>query len=164
MSYNCRQTPPYIQADAQLSPRVILVANEGHLVGLVTVKDVLRYEAQVEHLHTLSTSVPGSATIPREQQYHTRIDSGASWAAGGTSGNWVPVGGGPGEIMADPAAAGLEVTLEEGLRWVNQRAEGMRSIFDRFRGRGGSARGRDGVQEAMEYELEEEGVGHGPPR
>jgi chloride channel 3/4/5 len=136
-------------------PRVILVANEGHLVGLVTVKDVLRHEAQMEHEH--ATSVPVSAAIPTStsavprEPAHIRNDSASSWATGGAGGNWEPVGG----PIAEDGAAGLEVALEEGLRWMSQKAGGLGRAVDRIRG-GGALGGRNGVEDAMEYELEEE--------
>lgn len=132
------------------SPRVILVANEGHLVGLVTVKDVLRYEAQVEHQHAMD-AIPPTTSLPPREAGHTRADSASSWVTAGAGGDWEP--------MADPRAGdGLEATLEEGLRWVTQRAGGLGRAVDRFRT--GPRNGRSGVEEAMEYELDEERGGH----
>lgn len=51
-----------------LSPRVILVTHEGKLVGLVTVKDVLRHEATREHEHDAA-----SPTAWEERQWEERV-------------------------------------------------------------------------------------------
>jgi hypothetical protein len=37
---------------------ILVTSTGGHLLGLVTVKDVLRHEAAVEHSHSLATDDP----------------------------------------------------------------------------------------------------------
>ncbi len=66
------------------------MAKEGKLVGLVTVKDVLRHEAASEHKNA---QIPTSATSPP--------------AANGTSPNWRE------RMWSHEDAAGLEIVLEE---------------------------------------------------
>jgi len=109
------------------SPRVILVAQEGQLLGLVTVKDVLRHEAAVEHAHK-----------NRQAQVIA-----PDWR----DGIW----------NLDENAAGLEVVLEEALTRVKFAAEGARNLLDRILNRqrtGGWERSNENTRTmAEEYEL-----------
>jgi hypothetical protein len=44
---------------SQSRPRVILIQQYGQLVGLVTIKDILRYELEVEHEHAGAGAING---------------------------------------------------------------------------------------------------------
>lgn len=131
------------------SPRVILVAQEGRIAGLVTVKDVLRHEAAVEH----------SAA--------QRRSTGNTSAAGDTTPmDWRD------RVWNEDAAAGLEIVLEEGLLWAKRVAFKGATLasrtWDQIRGRpmtsrgggwaspAGAGRGETLENEAEEYELREE--------
>ena len=109
------------------SPRVILVAQEGQLLGLVTVKDVLRHEAAVEHAHK---NRQAQVVAP-------------DWR----DGIW----------NLDENAAGLEVVLEEALSRVKLATEGVHNLLDRVfnRNRAGAwTRPNDDTRTAAEeYEL-----------
>jgi len=79
-----------------MGPRVILVAQEGRLVGLVTIKDVLRHEATEKYREEVTA------------QAHTRLDS---W-----DGEWTPMPGDQPGRQQTPAS--LEHLLEGGLQWA----------------------------------------------
>jgi chloride channel 3/4/5 len=109
-------------------PRVILVAQEGQLLGLVTVKDVLRHEAAVEHAHRT-----------RQQQVVA-----PDWR----DGLW----------NMEENAAGLEVVLEEALTRFKAATSGVRSLLERVLGKAGfggrPAPDPHDRSVAEEYELE----------
>lgn len=121
---------------------MILVSQEGRLVGLVTVKDVLRHEA-IAHHHRASHVKPSSTMGPTHG--HSR-DS--SWGNGWND-DWQEV------VDVDIRGNGLEYALEVALAWVRQRADGLRGLVNSRRG----SRRRDlagdpgGDNPAYEYEL-----------
>lgn len=116
-----------MQMFRRMGPRVILVAQEGQLLGLVTVKDVLRHEAAVEHAHK---NRQAQVVAP-------------DWR----DGIW----------NLDENAAGLEVVLEEALSRVKLATEGVHNLLDRIfnRNRAGTwTRPNDDTRTAAEeYEL-----------
>lgn len=139
--------------DGLVRPRVILVSREGALVGLVTVKDVLRHEASQEHAHRLaSLSAQPTPTHPGPHTRGSSLESANGWAD-----SWAAV-------EEDQGGRGLEIALEEGWGWV--RLNGLRAwnvVAGGVRGRGGGAGGGaggggDGGADGAEfsYELEEE--------
>jgi chloride channel 3/4/5 len=115
---------------------VILVSQEGHLVGLVTVKDVLRHEAFTHHNRSTHPKAPVRG--------HTRQDSSSSWNGWGDS--WQEDEAETGGVRGN----GLEYALEAGLAWVKQRTSGLLGT-----GRNSRAR-HQGVDAAYEYELSED--------
>jgi len=118
-----------------------MVSQEGHLVGLVTVKDVLRHEAFTHHNRSVQPKAPVSG--------HSRQDSSSSWNGWGEHDDWQEqpdVGGVRGN--------GLEYALEMGLSWVKQRTTGLVGILDR--GRNGRRRDPGRVDAAYDYELSED--------
>jgi chloride channel 3/4/5 len=129
-------------------PRVILVTKEGQLVGLVTVKDVLRHEASAAH-RASTNSNPSSATSPS----HTRgpsVESGSNgWAE-----SWEAI---EAQSQTRGRGNGLEIALEEGLNWLKGRAG---ALLGRA---GGRVQGRTGVEgsheAAYEFEMDEERPG-----
>lgn len=89
---------------------------EGKLLGLVTVKDVLKHEAAVEHLH-------------RQQQVSVAANSSSFQDWRDTMFNM------------EENAAGLEVVLEELLKMVKALGEKVNSLVGRVLGRfGGGSR------------------------
>jgi hypothetical protein len=89
---------------------------EGKLLGLVTVKDVLRHEAAVEHLH-------------RQQQVSVAANSSSFQ-------DWRDT-----VFNMEENAAGLEVVLEEMLKVVKSIGERVNSLVGRVLGRfGGGSR------------------------
>lgn len=81
----------------KLGPRVILVEHRGRLMGLVTVKDCLKYQFQVEHEHEGSREVAGRKERQEEKAWEI-IRKAASWVAsrlGRVSGGRLRVGDGP---------------------------------------------------------------------
>jgi len=115
-----------------------LVSHEGQLVGLVTVKDVLRYEAAIAHREAKPT-----VSEPRDRNHsmassHGWHDARASVGVGEESTN------------------GLELTLEEAFAWA--RIRGSR-VYDVFEGLVRRARGRPretGHEAAYELGMTEE--------
>ncbi|WVR03435.1 hypothetical protein IAU60_000426 [Kwoniella sp. DSM 27419] len=140
-----------MQLFRRMGPRVILVSDQGRLVGLVTIKDVLRHEVAEAHKHSRMNSgnaLPGASRNPYSN--HVRDDS-ASSAGGNGWDTWATV--------VDPGGEGhgLEIALEEGFAWLrvtgsrvyNQAVETWRSVAG-----GGSRRGMVSRESAaMEYEL-----------
>lgn len=125
--------------DADCSPRVILVSQEGALVGLVTVKDVLRHEAFTHH-HRSSQ--------PKQPTGHTHNDSSGS--RNGWDDNWQEQ-----EDEGGVRGNGLEYALEAGLSWVKIRTAGLVRMLGISR----SGRRRDpagAVDAAYDYELSED--------
>lgn len=98
------------------SPRVILVAREGKLLGLVTVKDVLRHEAAREHSHAQSQQ-------QQQQQGHTDIHANGSL-------DWRD------RVFSEDNAAGLEIILEAVFNAVKRSTTklgaGLESLAARF--------------------------------
>jgi chloride channel 3/4/5 len=123
-------------------PRVIMVSQEGHLVGLVTVKDVLRHEAFTHHHRSVQPKAPVSS--------HSRQDSSSSWNGWGDNDNWQAQDPEVGGVRGN----GLEYALEMGLNWVKHRTTGLVGILDR--GRNGRRRDPGGVDAAYAYELSED--------
>lgn len=114
---------------------MILVAHEGQLVGLVTVKDVLRHEAKAHHKEAqLQASSP--ATPSRS---HRR-----------TNGNSTQGGRDPHESFSDDGwqswdedarvnGGGLEVVLEEVYAWARIKGSRLYNIvYGAVRSRAGS--------------------------
>lgn len=95
-----------LQLFRRMGPRVILVSQAGQLVGLVTIKDVLRHEAS-EKVREAAVALS-----------HTRAES---WDV-----EWSPI---PGDDASRPAsrrgAPVLEGLLEEGLVWAQTRGVGV---------------------------------------
>lgn len=121
---------------------MILVSQEGKLVGLVTVKDVLRHEAHQHHLERSAASTP---ITPRHRQNHSNGSINAwndSWAV----------------VEEDQRGHGLEIALTEGYAWVvikGSRAMNMLNGLYR-RARGQPSSGYGGSDPRFDYELEEE--------
>ncbi len=107
-----------MQMFRRMGPRVILVAQEGKLVGLVTVKDVLRHEAAAEHKQTLSqlpTPITAESAAGANQSWHQRL-------------------------ITDDDAAGLEVVLEEAYTRLQALGGDVSTLLDRLKERFGTAR------------------------
>ncbi|KAL1412019.1 glycerol ethanol, ferric requiring protein [Vanrija albida] len=117
-----------LQLFRRMGPRVILVTHEGTLVGLVTVKDVLRHEASEKHrVETAETS--------RSRQ--------GSW-----DGGW---GGGPGGPERTPALEGL---LEDGFTWARTHGVGaVNTALQRVRQYNGTSPRPD---DAYRFEMNDE--------
>ncbi|KAK1926250.1 chloride channel [Papiliotrema laurentii] len=131
-----------MQLFRRMGPRVILVAHEGQLVGLVTVKDVLRHEAKTHHREAQS---PLSATRPRTaHRHHPSNLSDEGWDS------W--------DEQLE-RGRGFEYLLEEAYAWA--RVRGSR-LYNIVYGRFSSGRGGNGMQGAgggagdvgFDYELE----------
>ena len=125
-----------------LRPRVILVTEEGQLLGLVTVKDLLRHEV---HQQTRSQSAANSrprTPLGAQPSNHNRNESTVS--SNGWNESWA-------DVELDHRGHGLEIALEEGLAWVRARAAPFTGLLARFSGR----RTGGGHEEAMSYELGE---------
>lgn len=90
---------PLILSNLLSSPRVILVAREGKLLGLVTVKDVLRHEAAQEHFHAQSRQ--------RQGHSHNLSEGSVDWRD---------------RVFSEDNAAGLEIILEAVLNGVKRSA------------------------------------------
>lgn len=117
------------------SPRVILVAHGGRLVGLVTVKDVLRHEAK-QHHKDLQT--PPSSARSRTHRPISSNTSEEEWD------NW-----------EDTRGRGLEFLLEEGYTWLRVRGSRLYNIlYSRFRGGSQNGMGGIGTGSGFDYELE----------
>jgi chloride channel 3/4/5 len=100
---------------------VILVAKEGKLVGLVTVKDVLRHEAEMEYKHSMTTPTM----------------AGSVGAGNGSPMNWRE------RMWTDDNAAGLEVFLEEAYTRLQALGDKVAVSFHRLRDQyGGSSQAR----------------------
>ncbi|ORX33602.1 voltage-gated chloride channel [Kockovaella imperatae] len=134
-----------MQLFRRMGPRVILVVNEGQLVGLVTVKDVLRYEATLAHRSShsgLNTPITPSSRMTHRQRNAEGFGSTDSWGERWQSMDDGMRGGGN----------GFEIALEEALSWV--RIKGTRAynlVYERIRP-GRTSRTMD---ERYDYELEE---------
>jgi chloride channel 3/4/5 len=144
-------------------PRVILVSQEGRLVGLVTVKDVLRHEAANAHGFHKAQPVSTTPTRPTSATGgasgsgagHGRIESTPSYNAWRDV--WADIEeGGPGR--------GLEIALEEGWMWF--RTSGSRAynlVLETYRrATGGGSSGERRGEEDYEFELREEREGERP--
>ncbi|WVQ80441.1 hypothetical protein IAT38_002546 [Cryptococcus sp. DSM 104549] len=142
-----------MQLFRRMGPRVILVASQGQLVGLVTVKDVLKHEVAEAHHRQRTAQTPLTPSHPAYGQPgllssrggHSRGESSdtTGWET------WTPEEGGS-------SGNGLEIVLEEGLEWARaggSRAYGM--MVEGWR----RLRGRDRGRGAFDYELSEERVG-----
>lgn len=101
-------------------PRVILVVKEGKLLGLVTVKDVLRHEAAVEHMHRQQES----SVSPNSSSFQDWRDT---------------------VFNMEENAAGLEVVLEELLNFVKAIGKGAKSSLASVLGRFGGSVGANGT-------------------
>jgi chloride channel 3/4/5 len=119
------------------SPRVILVSQEGRLVGLVTVKDVLRHEAFTHHHRSATPKTPTSAG-------HSREDSSSSW--NGWNESWHDQEHATGAETGGIRGNGLEYALEAALSWARTRAASLRGLDRR----------RTGETTAYDYELSED--------
>ncbi|GHJ89162.1 hypothetical protein NliqN6_5564 [Naganishia liquefaciens] len=108
-----------MQMFRRMGPRVILVAKEGKLLGLVTVKDVLKHEAAVEHLHR-QQQVSVAANTSSFQDWRDTV------------------------FNMEENAAGLEVVLEEVLKVVKGVGERVNSLLGHILGRFGGVSGFTG--------------------
>ncbi|WWC97131.1 hypothetical protein V866_004009 [Kwoniella sp. B9012] len=142
-----------LQLFRRMGPRVILVSDQGKLVGLVTVKDVLRHEVVEHHRHTRLTSANTagiSPITPRNPYTHSRDDSSSTAGGGG----W-DLGFGHQQDAIEGNGNGLEIALEEGFAWL--RVQGSRVynvLYDQWRNTLGRGRGRD--RPNMDFDLNEE--------
>ncbi|KAK4686453.1 chloride channel 3/4/5, partial [Tremellales sp. Uapishka_1] len=129
-----------MQLFRRMGPRVIIVGHEGRLCGLVTVKDVLRYEAKEHHLQT-----------SQNQNMHERTESSDS-THNGWQDSWAAVEDG------EASGAGLEIALEEAWRWLRIRGSRMYNIGLGLarRSGGGGRRGGPGPEEVFSYDLGED--------
>ena len=122
-----------------LRPRVILVSQEGQLVGLVTVKDVLRHEVAVEHREAKSSAAPS----------HSRNDSLNS--SNGWHDSWAGMDSG------EEGTNGLEVVLEEAFAWARIRGSRVYNLIEGLlRRASGRSRESGGQEAAFEFEMAEE--------
>jgi chloride channel 3/4/5 len=112
----------------KLGPRVILVEHRGRLMGLVTVKDCLKYQFQVEHAHEGSREVVGRKERQEERVWQV-IRRAAGWVGGKIGSGRLRLGervvsptalnGGAGEGLRSPLVDGAsgnghgEVELED---------------------------------------------------
>ncbi|RSH90660.1 glycerol ethanol, ferric requiring protein [Saitozyma podzolica] len=160
-----------MQLFRRMGPRVILVATEGQLVGLVTVKDVLRHEARHEARHArhgkrsagpagLDSPSAGSPRSPRSLPAHMRqagathgrTDSAQSQSSNGWAESWAAVEEG------ESSGNGLEIALEEGLGWAQARVNQALRLFRgrlNWSGSGSARRQPQGHDAAYEFELAE---------
>lgn len=119
-----------LQLFRRMGPRVILVSHEGTLVGLVTIKDVLRHEASEKH------------RVATAENAASRSRQG-SWDAG-----W---GGPPGGPDRAPALEGL---LEDGFTWARTHGVGVvNTALQRVRQYNGTPPRSD---EAYRFEMNDE--------
>ena len=125
----------------KLRPRVILVSQEGQLVGLVTVKDVLRHEVAIEHREAKSSAAPS----------HVRNDSLTS-STNGWHDSWAGMDSG------EEGTNGLEVVLEEAFAWARIRGSRLYNVIEGLvRRASGRSRESEGQEAAYEFEMAEEG-------
>ena len=122
-------------------------------MGLVTVKDLLRHEAQSNHQQSLNPPSSRPSSRPRtplgtaHADHHTHDSTSSSF--NGWQDSWADVG-------PRGEGHGLEIALEEGLAWVKARFAPLADLIGRFQAsRSGSGRG--GHDEAMQYELGDAG-------
>lgn len=113
-------------------PRVILVGSEGRLVGLVTVKDVLRHEASEHH---------------QKSRGHSRNISTDS--ANGWHDSWIADEDGA-DVVDNDRGHGLEIVLEEAYGWFIVMSARVNNVVNGWRGR----RGNQTEAQAYEYELD----------
>ena len=145
--------------DELCSPRVILVSHEGQLVGLVTVKDVLKHEAA--HIHREANSIPA---IPAPGRGTRRGGVGHGYTSSDVSDVWAESWA---AIEEDERGHGLEIALQEGYAWVRVRGSRLYNVFHGFlrQVRGGESRGTagggfgSGRDPGFEYELEDDRPG-----
>ena len=117
------------------------MSHEGQLVGLVTVKDVLRHEATLAHKESKFPASP--------PQNHARTDSVTS--SNGRQDGWVDMN------PEEDGTHGLEVALEEALAWVRIRGSRAYSVVDGLMQRArGRPRGAERHETAYEFEMAEE--------
>ncbi|KAK8845412.1 hypothetical protein IAR55_006125 [Kwoniella newhampshirensis] len=148
-----------MQLFRRMGPRVILVSNQGQLVGLVTIKDVLRHEVSEQHRHARSTSAP-SHSAPLSSSHLSTGGAGSGGAGGGgharvDSNGWETSWT---AVEEEQGSQGLEIALEEGLTWARS---GMNRVWnvglETWRGvTGSNDNRRGGGREQFEYELNEE--------
>ena len=115
------------------------MSHEGQLVGLVTVKDVLRHEAAIHHRETQTSPTSSRSRGHRPMGSDMTDQEWERWGAEENRGN------------------GLEVMLEEVYSWVSSRGSRVYNIlYSTVRGSSGSAlgSGRGGREVGFEYELE----------
>ncbi|KAJ9118570.1 hypothetical protein QFC22_003790 [Naganishia vaughanmartiniae] len=103
-----------MQMFRRMGPRVILVVKEGKLLGLVTVKDVLKHEAAVEHMHKQQEI----SVSPNSSSFQDWRDT---------------------MFNMEENAAGLEVVLEELLNFVKAAGKRAKSSLAGVLGRFGVA-------------------------
>nr|XP_018266605.1 chloride channel, other eukaryote [Kwoniella dejecticola CBS 10117]OBR88763.1 chloride channel, other eukaryote [Kwoniella dejecticola CBS 10117] len=152
-----------LQLFRRMGPRVILVSDQGKLVGLVTVKDVLRHEVVEHHRHTRLTSANASVSplTTRNPYSHARDDStstngGGGWDLGLNMANRYSeeVGG-----SGSGSGNGLEIALEEGFAWLRIQGSRMYNIiYENFRNarNGDDRRGYRENNTNVDFELNED--------
>ncbi|WVN87310.1 uncharacterized protein L203_102488 [Cryptococcus depauperatus CBS 7841] len=123
-----------MQLFRRMGPRVILVAEQGQLVGLVTVKDVLRHEVSSTHRNRIRTPV-----APSNPNYRHSVDSN-EW-----DNDWTNVD--------DFTGHGLEIIMEKGFEWARSRAIWIHGVAIEVYRR---IRGQNNSQMPFDYELNEE--------
>jgi chloride channel 3/4/5 len=123
-----------LQLFRRMGPRVILVSHEGQLVGLVTIKDVLRHEATEKH---------------REEVTAAAAHSRNSW-----EGEWTPMD----ERGNASRRASLERLLENGLQWAQTHGvTAVNDVISRVRNvRPGSGAPSPRPNDAYRFEMDEE--------
>jgi chloride channel 3/4/5 len=122
-----------------VGPRVILVSHEGQLVGLVTVKDVLRHEAKIHHKESQHAASPPStarsARLRPDGPGHRPHDSNAFSDDDGW-GSW---------DQEDTRGHGFEVLLEDVYAWARIKGSRLYNIaYAAVRSRSGSMSGHGG--------------------
>ena len=90
---------------------MILVTHEGQIVGLVTVKDVLRHEAALHHRASTSAPVTPRSSTPRAQMTHRQRNAEGFESTDGWAERWQ-------DFEREDRGNGLEIALEEVLAWV----------------------------------------------
>ncbi|WRT63642.1 uncharacterized protein IL334_000565 [Kwoniella shivajii] len=151
-----------LQLFRRMGPRVILVSDQGKLVGLVTVKDVLRHEVTEHHKHTRLTSSNTNIPLTNRNPYSHNRDESTSTTGGGTSGWDLGFGS---NINSDDNQdqngndnPGLEIALEEGFAWLRVQASRLYNIaHESYRGITGNQRNRN---DGMEFDLNDPDINH----
>ncbi|OCF36089.1 chloride channel, other eukaryote [Kwoniella heveanensis BCC8398] len=150
-----------MQLFRRMGPRVILVSDQGRLVGLVTVKDVLRHEVTEAHKHSRLNSAGNSPITPRTPYPNANINSHNNHSRGSSSSTTDGRGWESWATVVDPDGEGngLEIALEEGYAWLHVASSRARNVLvQSWR----SITGRRGQQQmgrgsaAMEYELNDD--------
>ncbi|RXK39132.1 chloride channel, other eukaryote [Tremella mesenterica] len=101
-----------MQLFRRMGPRVILVADKGLLMGVVTVKDVLKHEVHQHHV-----------TSPRLHQHSPSSSQPLQTRDSSMDHGWQDWG-----VVEEGRGRGLEIALEEALTWVRTKGVGLINV------------------------------------